>query len=137
MPITAKNKIEKPAQSAAGSFKVAGIQMASSPHVSSNLTEAERLITLAAKQGAKVVVLPEYFCIMGLKDIDKVAVREKVGDGTMSGGGPVQRFLTKMAREHKIWLIGGTVPLVSNFPNKVRNSCLVYNDKGQIGRAHV
>ncbi len=131
MPITAKNKIEKPAQSAAGSFKVAGIQMASSPHVSSNLTEAERLITLAAKQGAKVVVLPEYFCIMGLKDIDKVAVREKVGDGTMSGGGPVQRFLAKMAREHKIWLIGGTVPLVSNFPNKVRNSCLVYNDKGQ------
>jgi deaminated glutathione amidase len=105
--------------------KVAGIQMASSPHVSSNLVEAERLISLAAKEGAKIVVLPEYFCIMGTKETDKVAVREKVGDG------PIQHFLSKMAKQHKIWLIGGSVPLASNYPNKVRNSCLVYNDKGE------
>lgn len=125
MPITAKNKMEKPSQSAAGTFKVAGIQMASSPHVSSNLTEAERLIAIAVEQGAKVVVLPEYFCIMGLKDIDKVQVREKMGEG------PIQRFLAKTARDYKIWLIAGTIPLVSNYANKVRNSCLVYNDKGE------
>ena len=125
MPITARTKSTKPAKALAGAIKVAGIQMASSPNVSSNLTEAERLIALAAEQGAKIVVLPEYFCIMGLKDIDKVAVREKAGDG------PIQRFLSKMAREYEIWLIGGTIPLVSNYPNKVRNSCLVYNDKGE------
>ena len=99
--------------------------MASSPHVTPNLTEAERLIGLAADQGAKVVLLPEYFCIMGAKEHDKVQVREKDGDG------PIQHFLAKMAKKHKIWLIGGSVPLVSNFPNKVRNSCLVYNDKGE------
>ncbi len=129
MPITARTKIAKLSQAAAGTVKVAGIQMASSPQVASNLTEAERLITLAAEQGAKIVVLPEYFCIMGAKDIDKVHVREKLGDG------PIQRFLSKMAKEHKIWLIGGTVPITSNFPNKVRNSCLVYNDKGvQVAR---
>jgi deaminated glutathione amidase len=108
---------------------VAAIQMASSPQVASNLTEAERLIAIAAEQGAKIVVLPEYFCIMGVKDIDKVAVREKAGDG------PIQRFLAKMAKEYKIWLIGGTIPLTSNYPNKVRNSCLVFNDKGiQVAR---
>jgi nitrilase len=105
--------------------KVAGIQMASSPQVTSNLTEAERLISIAVEQGAKIVVLPEYFCIMGAKENDKVAVREKAGDG------PIQRFLSKMAREFEIWLIGGTVPIVSNYPNKVRNSCLVYNDRGE------
>ncbi len=125
MPITTRNKLAKPAQAAAGTFKVAGIQMASSPHVSSNLTEAERLIAIAAQQGAKIVVLPEYFCIMGIKDIDKVQVREKPNDG------PIQSFLSKMARDYEIWLIGGTIPLVSNYPNKVRNSCLVYNDKGE------
>lgn len=108
-----------------GSVKIAGIQMASSPNVSSNLIEAERLITLAVAQGAKIIVLPEYFCIMGIKETDKVAVRENIGDG------PIQRFLAKMAKEHKIWLIGGTVPLVSSFTKKVRNSCLVYNDKGE------
>jgi nitrilase len=115
---------QKPKHSSAA-VKVAGIQMASSPNVSSNLIEAERLIKIAAKAGAKIIVLPEYFCIMGAKDSAKVKVKEKDGDG------PIQRFLSKIAKKHKIWLIGGTVPLVSNYPNKIRNSCLVYNDKGE------
>ena len=110
-------------------FKVAGIQMASSPQVSSNLIEAERLIKIAAKQGAQLIVLPEYFCIMGIKDRDKVLVREVFNDG------PIQLFLSKMAKKHKVWIIGGTVPLVSDYAHKVRNSCLVYNDKGvQVAR---
>ena len=121
---TIAKKQSTQSKNTASSVKVAGIQMASSPQVSSNLIEAERLIALAANQGAKIVVLPEYFCIMGVKEIDKVAVREKAGDGM------IQRFLAKMAKDYKIWLIGGTVPLTSNYPNKVRNSCLVYNDKG-------
>ena len=106
--------------------KVAAIQMASGPYVAANLSEAERLIEIAANQGAKLVVLPEYFAIMGLKETDKVAVREEEGKG------PIQSFLAKMAKKHKIWLVGGSIPLVSNFPNKVRNSCLVFDDKGQL-----
>ena len=110
-------------------FKMAAIQMASSPNVSSNLVEAKRLIEIAAKQGAKIVVLPEYFCIMGVKDFDKVVIREK------PNAGPIQDFLSKTAKQYKIWIIAGSVPLVSNYPNKVRNSCLVYNDKGiQVAR---
>jgi deaminated glutathione amidase len=99
-----------------GIIKMAGIQMASGPYVSANLSEAERLIEIAANQGAKLIVLPEYFAIMGLKESDK---------------GPIQDFLSKTAKKHKVWLIGGSVPLVSNFPNKVRNSCLVFDDKGK------
>jgi deaminated glutathione amidase len=118
-------KSKKTSKNTMGVVKVAGIQMASSPSVSANLIEAERLIKIAADQGAKIVVLPEYFCIMGIKDSDKVKVREEEGNG------PIQGFLSKIAKKHKIWLIGGTVPLVSNSPKKVRNSCLVYNEKGQ------
>ncbi|MDX1913954.1 MAG: carbon-nitrogen hydrolase family protein [Methylophilus sp.] len=106
-------------------FKVAAVQMASSPNVSSNLIEAKRLIEIAANEGAKIVVLPEYFCIMGVKDFDKVTVREKPNDG------PIQKFLAKTAKQYKIWIIAGSIPLVSNYPNKVRNSCLVYNEKGE------
>jgi nitrilase len=105
--------------------KVAGIQMASSPNVSSNLIEAQRLIKIAVEQGAQIVVLPEYFSIMGIHDTDKVKVKEEEGNG------PTQRFLSKMAKKHKILLIGGTVPLVSSSPSKVRNSCLVYDEKGE------
>ena len=109
-----------------GSFKVAAIQMASGPNVAANLCEAERLIRVAAAQGAKLVVLPEYFAIMGLKDTDKVAVREAEGKG------PIQKFLASMAKKHKIWLIGGSVPLEASVAGKVRNSCMVYDDKGKL-----
>ena len=109
--------------------KVAAIQMASGPHVSSNLNEAERLIEIAAYQGAKLVVLPEYFAIMGLHEIDKVNVRE------VEGNGPIQSFLSRMAKKHGIWIIGGSVPIASHYLNKVYNSCLVFDDKGlQVAR---
>ena len=108
-----------------GVFRVAAIQMASGPHVTANLAEAERLIGMAADQGAKLVALPEYFAIMGIKDTDKVAVCEAEGKG------PIQKFLSTTAKKHKIWLVGGSVPLKSDSPDKVYNSCLVYDDKGK------
>jgi predicted amidohydrolase len=109
--------------------KVAAIQMASGPNVSANLNEANRLIEKAVSQGAKLVVLPEYFAIMGMADTDKVAVKE------IEGIGPIQSFLAKTAKKNGIWIVGGTVPLAADDPNKVFNSCLVYNDQGQqVGR---
>ncbi len=122
MAIKSRGKQAKTAPSMA---KIAGIQMASGPNVSANLSEAERLIEIAVNQGAKLIALPEYFAIMGLKDTDKVAVREKEGNG------PIQRFLAKTAKKHQIWIIAGSVPLESSVKNKVRNSCLVYDDKGK------
>ena len=110
----------------AGMFRVAAIQMASGPNVAANLSEAERLIGMAAAQGARLVVLPEYFAIMGSKESDKVAVREAEGKG------PIQKFLARVAKQHKIWLVGGSVPLEASDPKKVRNSCLVYDDKGKL-----
>ena len=105
--------------------KVAAVQMASGPSVDANLEEAFRLIEEAASKGAKLVVLPEYFCIMGMKDTDKIAVREKPGEGS------IQKFLSETAKRFGIWLAGGSVPLVSPNPNKIHNSCLVYNERGQ------
>jgi deaminated glutathione amidase len=106
--------------------KVAAIQMASGPYVAANLNEAKRLIELAVNKGAKLVVLPEYFAIMGLKDTDKVAVAEKEGSGT------IQFFLSDLARKHDIWIIGGSIPLQSKIAGKVRNACLVYDNTGKV-----
>ncbi len=106
-------------------FKVAAIQMASGPLVSGNLKEAERLIAKAAEQGAKLVVLPEFFAIMGISEEDKLKVKEQEGKG------PIQNFLSQTARRHKIWLVGGSIPLAASVPHKVKNSCLVFDDKGE------
>jgi nitrilase len=107
------------------SFKVAAIQMASGTNVEGNLNEARRLIEKAAAQGAKLVVLPEFFAVMGKKDSDTVKIREQAGSGQL------QDFLSSTARKNKVWLVGGSIPLVADAPNKVRNSCLVFNDLGE------
>ncbi len=110
-------------------FKVAAIQMASGPNVAGNLSEARRLIAMAAEQGARLVVLPEFFAIMGMTEQDTLAVREQPGTG------PIQEFLSDVARHFRIWLVGGSIPLAANSPDKVRNSCLVFDDQGvQVAR---
>jgi len=117
-------QVKKPALQV-GTVRVAAIQMASGPNVASNLAEAEQLIELAVDAGARLVVLPEFFGIMGMKDADVVKAREA------EGRGPIQTFLSRMAKKHQIWLIGGSVPLEAAAANKVRNSCLVYDERGK------
>lgn len=106
-------------------FRIAGVQMASGPNIAANLQEAGRLIEIAVMQGARLVALPEYFAIMGMKDTDKVRARERDGDG------PIQRFLSETARKHGIWLIGTSVPMVSPDEGRIYNSCQVYDDSGR------
>jgi len=122
---TKNTKNDKAQAPAPGTVRVACIQMASGPYVSANLSEAERLIEIAVNQGAKLIALPEYFAIMGLKETDKVKVAEKEGTG------PIQRFLSKISKKHEVWIIGGSIPLESAVPGKVRNACLVFDDKGK------
>jgi nitrilase len=107
-------------------FRIAGVQMASGPNVAANLNEAGRLIEAAVAQGARLVALPEYFAIMGMRPTDKVKVREKDGDG------PIQDFLAETARKHKIWLVGCSVPIAAPTEGKVYNSCQLYDDGGKM-----
>ena len=105
-------------------FKVAAIQMVSAPDVEANLAVAGQLVAEAAQQGAKLVALPEYFCLMGMAETDKLRLCEQDGDGV------VQAFLARVSACHKVWVVGGTVPMCSNDPERVRNSCMVYDDNG-------
>jgi nitrilase len=84
------------------------------------------LIEMAVERGARLVGLPEYFPIMGMTDADKVSLRE------VEGRGPIQEFLSSTAKRLGIWIVGGTVPLAAHGPDKVRNSCLVYDDEGRL-----
>ncbi len=104
--------------------RVAAIQMISTPRVEENLRTAAALIARAAAEGAELVALPEYFPIMGRRDADKIAVREPDGDG------PIQQFLAETASRHGVWVVGGSLPLVASVPDKVLNTCLVFNPQG-------
>jgi len=110
-------------------LNIASIQMVSTPDISENLETASRLIVAAANAGAQVAVLPEYFCLMGLKDTDKVNARESYRSG------PIQERLSAIAKENNLYLIAGTIPLEASDPQKVLNTTLVFDPQGQnIGR---
>ncbi len=106
-------------------FIATAIQMTSSADLAENLHTANRLISEAADKGAKLILLPENFAFMGRDDRDKLAIAEP------DGFGPIQNFLADCARHHKIWLAGGSVPLQSSDPEKIRAACLIYNPQGQ------
>ncbi len=105
-------------------LRVAAAQFVSTPDVDENLATAGRLVAEAAAQGATVVALPEYFCLMGRQDSDKVHRREADGDG------PIQRAVAQIARDHRVFLLAGTIPLACPVPHKVYNSSLVYGPDG-------
>ncbi|MDQ1922353.1 carbon-nitrogen hydrolase family protein [Massilia pseudoviolaceinigra] len=104
---------------------VAAVQMISTPDVAENIATARRLVRDAAARGATLVTLPEYWPIMGMSDTDKVAHAEAPGQG------PIQECMAQAAREHGIWLIGGTLPLVSPDAGRVMNTTLVYDPQGR------
>ena len=107
-------------------MKIAALQMVSAPNVDRNLETARRLIAEAAGAGAALVALPEYFCFMGRADRDKLAVAEG------PGAGPIQRALAEAARTHRVWVIGGTLPLQSREPERVLNANCVYAPDGSL-----
>lgn len=107
-------------------MKIAALQMVSTPSVERNLASATRLIAEAAAAGAAWVSLPEYFCLMGHSDRDKLSIAE------VPGCGPIQQMLADAARRHSVWVIGGTLPLRGDDPERVFNSCCVYAPDGTL-----
>lgn len=106
-------------------FKVAAIQMVSTPDVEQNFLAAERLVTQAAQQGAQLVLLPEYWPIMGMDD------KAKLGHAEQSDTGKIQQFMRDLAVRHDLWLIGGTLPMASAEKDKVLNTTMVYDPTGR------
>jgi predicted amidohydrolase len=105
--------------------RISAIQMVSTPMPEQNFAAAGRLVAEAARQGAQLVLLPEYWPIMGMHERDKMAYAEQ------AVGGPIQKFMSDIAREHRIWLIGGTLPMAAQEPDKVLNTSMVYNPQGE------
>jgi deaminated glutathione amidase len=106
-------------------MKIAALQMVSTTDVARNLDRAASLIDEAARAGAQLVALPEYFCHLGVRDTDKLAIAED------DGAGPIQQLLSDCARRAGVWLVGGTMPMRTAQPERVRNSCCVYAPDGR------
>ena len=107
-------------------MKIAALQMVSTPSIERNLATARRLVAEASGAGAELVALPEYFCFMGATDRDKLAIAEAAGDG------PIQQALSELARDHGVWIIGGTLPIRCDVPELALNASCVYAPDGSL-----
>ncbi len=111
-------------------MRVAALQMVSGVAVEPNLARARALLDEAAREGAELVVLPEYFCLLGHRDTDKLGIQE------LPGAGVIQQFLSEAASELGLWIVGGTLPVAAGkgtLPgeeDRVYNSTLVYSPDG-------
>lgn len=110
--------------------EISAIQMRSTNDVNENLATAAQLISAAAQHGAKLIVLPEMFALMGANETDKLEIKE------VFGRGKIQSFLAKQAATHQVWIVGGTIPIAATDKNKVRAACLVYNTQGHVVARH-
>jgi deaminated glutathione amidase len=105
--------------------RIAALQFVSTPVPQENFATARRLVADAAARQAQLVLMPEYWPIMGMKDTDKVSFAEQID------AGPIQEYMAELARKHGIWLIGGTLPLMSPEDGKVLNTVLIYAPSGE------
>jgi predicted amidohydrolase len=107
----------------------AAVQMSSTPDVTHNLAEARRWVYEAARAGATLISLPEYFCWIGDDEGERVALAEPFGDG------PIQHALAELARDTGTWLIGGTVPIQpaqgAQLGTHAYNTSLLFDPTGQ------
>ncbi|WP_409421875.1 carbon-nitrogen hydrolase family protein [Pseudaeromonas sp. ZJS20] len=105
--------------------RIAAVQMNSGDDLQQNLHSAAHWVAEAVARGASFVLLPEYFCLMGKTDAERVALGESPAQG------PIQAAMAALARQHGIWLSAGTLPLISPEPGKVFNSNLLFDPEGR------
>ncbi|MGV6397216.1 carbon-nitrogen hydrolase family protein [Pseudomonas caspiana] len=103
------------------------IQMVSQSDVLGNLAQARQLLEQAATSGARLAVLPENFAAMGRRDV------ADIGRAEAHGHGPILPWLKLAARDLKLWIVAGTLPLPpSDRPDgKVTACSLLIDEHGE------
>ena len=104
--------------------KIAAIQLISQSDWQANLERSAALIAQAAEAGAQLILLPENFAVFDAK-----ALVER-GGYEVDSSGPIRSFLSQQARQHGVWLVAGSLPILSADSRRTRAACLVVDDQG-------
>ncbi|MFZ5654276.1 MAG: carbon-nitrogen hydrolase family protein [Pseudomonadota bacterium] len=117
--------------------RAAAIQLRGTGSLRQRLARAAELIDAAAGRGAGLVVLPENFAYFGATAQQLAAAAEAEQDAR----GPARALLAECARRHRVWILGGTLPLTSGLRGdrdpKPYAAALLYDDQGEeVARYH-
>ena len=104
-------------------MRVAIVQLSSTDDLTANLASTEKGIQEAADRGAQFVALPENFAYMRREGGRFPCVQEPNGE--------LMRMLSGWARQHRLWLLGGTLPEAVAGEERVYNTSLLYSPDGE------
>jgi predicted amidohydrolase len=102
----------------------AAIQMSSTPRKAENLETAERLIRDAISAGAELVALPELWSCHGLENVYR--------ENAESIPGPTIEFLGGLARELRVWVLGGSILEGEPGAERLFNTSTLFNPSGEL-----
>lgn len=104
---------------------VALLQLCSGEQVRDNLAQIEQQIK-QLNAGVKLVMTPENALLFA----NSAAYREHA---EQEGHGPLQQAVRDMARRYGVWLLVGSMPLISREdPSRITTSSLLFDDQGEI-----
>lgn len=121
-------------------IKLSAVQLSSSADVTTNLATIEQILTditgvdandnnvLATQEKVEhLVVLPECCLLFGSKDSAQLTLAQETAEHNN-----LCQSLAKLAQRFKVYLVAGTIPLISSTPDKFTNSCCVFNPSGDM-----
>lgn len=113
------------------SLQIALIQLAAGPDKAANLLKVQRFIADAMTHSPKpdLVMLPECFN-------SPYAVDQFRNYSEPIPGGETVAMLAAAAKEHQVFLIGGSIPELDQADNKIYNTSLTFSPQGDIIAKH-
>jgi nitrilase len=110
-------------------LRAAVIQMNSRADRAANLASAAELVAEAASRGARLIVLPEKFDLLGGPDV--------LSAGAQDDDGETPAFLSEQARRHGVWLVGGSYVARRAGRERHANTSVVVDPDGAIVARYV
>lgn len=91
------------------------------------------LVETAADYGATLVLFPEYFTVqlLTLGDVRR-PIQEQIRDLAAHAEAFVE-FMAGLARQHRLYLLGGTIPVIEASTGTLHNEAYFFGPDGRVG----
>jgi predicted amidohydrolase len=106
------------------------IQLCSVPNVDDNLSIIEQQLSTLSRDEQHLVVLPECCLFFGGKDAQQLSLAEKAHQQTEFTSTLVST-LSALALKYSVYLVAGSIPLLTEKKDKFTNSSCVFSPQGK------
>ena len=118
--------------------KLTAIQLCSVPDVGDNFRIIDRhletLVAESSQDDEHIVVLPECCLFFGGKDQQQLGLAKESDQLAYQNlfVSTLQEQLARLAKRYHVYLVAGSIPLLSTIADKFTNTCCVFSPEGEL-----